>query len=852
VKIKNASSIPVDFSIRGSKTRYQIEPEMVPVLEPGESVLIKVTLRVPDSGSAKQKNTDTFSIRSKYFSQRFSSTWYMRNSNDKPSSFIKEDITSVFSAERESWRKELLSQLDSANMKLSRMMADHQREISEIRLEYEEKSQKTLASCLAKDREIEELKEKNRKFQEKSRKQLQLLQRERDESRQELQGLKTQTAQSERQNEAKIKSLTTQNESLRARLQAATSIRPTENKALREQLDRVEQDLEKESARYAKLETESIKRMSDLKEKLKQAEEKSNPTEREKRLEDKIRALHDVMRLVGISSEDDVSVVTTDDDDDITSVVFENNPDARRVVFAQAFEILKLRQRLVTIQSHYTEDIRKFENRIRKQRNRVLALRSRVAVSSSDATTTKTTTTQETTTMRAMEEQIKILKLDLASSKRQVLTYRAAFTYVNIPGISVSKMIDVVRANRESSDSKSIITGDSILRDDDDDDDHNINTLTPDYALKLLSEITKTASSKSSTTLKSTKSLAKEIRRIVHVATNLESSLQRQKDESLKWKRAVLKTRFETSAEMLSCEESNARRAHILQDALRNEESRSRRLEENLAGVRAEIAHERHLRVVLEKKAEERARKYESAESSLRVEMEELRKRSGALKIEAMSAMESLRERTMQVDVLRDTLSAFEDRDGGNDESLHKRVASLTTQFVTQKSISGELQIELNRLRNVAIDVTSRERLRRRRERRRREDGDVLSSQLALKQVPVLRRRLDEVQDDLIAEQRECVRLRQVLVGVKADAKIARAQLQVRIEGEESVQFEEKRRLEVALRELEEQHREFVSESNNREMAALESGTYLFFFFTLIFCFPSHTHTHTHKKVRHV
>ena len=35
----------------------------------------------------------------------------------------------------------------------------------------------------------------------------------------------------------------------------------------------------------------------------------------------------------------------------------------------------------------------------------------------------------------------------------------------------------------------------------------------------------------------------------------------------------------------------------------------------------------------------------------------------------------------------------------------------------------------------------------------------------------------------------------------------------------------EKRRLELALRELEEQYREFVSQSNQREMAALEMGT---------------------------
>ena len=235
---------------------------------------------------------------------------------------------------------------------------------------------------------------------------------------------------------------------------------------------------------------------------------------------------------------------------------------------------------------------------------------------------------------------------------------------------------------------------------------------------------------------------------------SLESSLQRHREDAIKWKRSVLKIKLDASTEMLSCEESNARRAHILQDALRNEESRSRRLEESLACSRAEVAHERHLRVVLEKKAEERSRQFDSAESSLRMEMEELRKRAGALKIDAVSAMESLRERTMQADVLRDTLNALESKE---EMALHNRVANLTTQFVTQKSLSGELQIELNRLRNVAIDVTSRERLRRRQRDTCSRDDNV-TSQLALRQVPIFQRRLDQVQDDLSAEQRECVR----------------------------------------------------------------------------------------------
>ena len=364
----------------------------------------------------------------------------------------------------------------------------------------------------------------------------------------------------------------------------------------------------------------------------------------------------------------------------------------------------------------------------------------------------------------------------------------------------------------------------------DEDDDEDRQPLSAEYALKLLSEIT-TVSSKSS------KNLAKEIRRIVCAAMSLDSSLQRQREDAAKWKWNILKSKLDASAEMLSCEELNAKRSHILQDAIRNEESRSRRLEESLARSRAEVAHERHLRVVLEKKADERSIQYESAESSLRMEVEELRKRAGVLKIEAVSAIESVRERTMQADVLRDTLGALESK---NEMPLHNRVANLTTQLMTEKRISGELQIELNRLRNVAIDVTSRERLRRRQPRfgtsgSSSQDENV-SSQLALQQVPVLQRRLDQVQDDLSAEQRECVRLRQLLVGAKTDAKIARAQLQAHINGQnedvdnvkKKEQVEEmcteKRRLELALRELEERHREFVAQSNQREMTALETG----------------------------
>ncbi|MEC7111927.1 MAG: hypothetical protein VXW72_00190, partial [Candidatus Thermoplasmatota archaeon] len=63
------------------------------------------------------------------------------------------------------------------------------------------------------------------------------------------------------------------------------------------------------------------------------------------------------------------------------------------------------------------------------------------------------------------------------------------------------------------------------------------------------------------------------------------------------------------------------------------------------------------------------------------------------------------------------------------------------------------------------------------------------------------------------------------MVGAKTDAKIARAQLQAQLEGRnegrnEDMQLEEmcteKRRLELALRELEEQYRDFVSQSNQR------------------------------------
>ena len=137
---------------------------------------------------------------------------------------------------------------------------------------------------------------------------------------------------------------------------------------------------------------------------------------------------------------------------------------------------------------------------------------------------------------------------------------------------------------------------------------------------------------------------------------SLESSLQRHREDAIKWKRSVLKIKLDASTEMLSCEESNARRAHILQDALRNEESRSRRLEESLACSRAEVAHERHLRVVLEKKAEERSRQFDSAESSLR----EMRNEKSWCVEDRSSLSNGVFERENCKQILRDTLNALE------------------------------------------------------------------------------------------------------------------------------------------------------------------------------------------------
>ena len=77
-----------------------------------------------------------------------------------------------------------------------------------------------------------------------------------------------------------------------------------------------------------------------LEKKLEKAMENCNPTDREKRLEDKIRALHDAMRLVGAVSNDDVvSLEDTDDVDDSGSSVVtpsENEALNRRIVFAQS------------------------------------------------------------------------------------------------------------------------------------------------------------------------------------------------------------------------------------------------------------------------------------------------------------------------------------------------------------------------------------------------------------------------------------------------------------------------------------------------------------------------------------
>ena len=160
--------------------------------------------------------------------------------------------------------------------------------------------------------------------------------------------------------------------------------------------------------------------------------ENCNPTDRETFLEEKIRALHDTMRLVGAVSKGDsdddlVSIEDENEIDDMASSLLTYEKDetlSRRVVFAQAFEILKLRQQLVKVQSNYTEDVRKFEDRIRTQRKRVCALRARIVGKSMPRQE------PQETTMRALEEQIKVLKVDLASSKRKIMTYRAAFTYV--------------------------------------------------------------------------------------------------------------------------------------------------------------------------------------------------------------------------------------------------------------------------------------------------------------------------------------------------------------------------------------------------------------------------------------
>ena len=210
------------------------------------------------------------------------------------------------------------------------------------------------------------------------------------------------------------------------------------------------------------------------------------------------------MRLVGAVSNDDlVSLEDTEEVDDSSSSVVtpsENETLNRRVVFAQSFEILKLRQQLVKVQSKYAADVRRFENRIRNQRKRVSALRARVVGKSGSHLES------EDTTMRALEEQIKMLKIDLASSKRKVMTYRAAFTYVNIPGVSVSKMMEIVEKDFE----KRARMQHTIVDDDEMESHEDREPVSADYALSLLSDITTTSS-------KSSKKLAKEIRRIVRV-----------------------------------------------------------------------------------------------------------------------------------------------------------------------------------------------------------------------------------------------------------------------------------------------------------------------------------------------
>ena len=143
------------------------------------------------------------------------------------------------------------------------------------------------------------------------------------------------------------------NESLRTRLEASTSMRGGENKALQEQLDQVERNSGSESSETLKTRDRvtACPSVSELEKKLEKAMENCNPTDRETFFPEKIRALHDTMRLVGAVSKGD-------SDDDLVSIEDENeiyDMSATRLLtykkdetlsrslrrFAQAFEILK-------------------------------------------------------------------------------------------------------------------------------------------------------------------------------------------------------------------------------------------------------------------------------------------------------------------------------------------------------------------------------------------------------------------------------------------------------------------------------------------------------------------------------
>ena len=85
MKIENTANDTRSISQLEVPRPGTIEPESIPVLNPGDSVDIRVTLKVPSSTRiTKRKNTDVFHIRTKYFVQRFSSTWCLKINNLKP------------------------------------------------------------------------------------------------------------------------------------------------------------------------------------------------------------------------------------------------------------------------------------------------------------------------------------------------------------------------------------------------------------------------------------------------------------------------------------------------------------------------------------------------------------------------------------------------------------------------------------------------------------------------------------------------------------------------------------------------------------------------------------------------